>query len=166
MVFVNNPKAPNNLPVVALWINGSPQPIQKEDFFPVISSVQDKPIHYAVSASPASATAACDAAAAAFTSWRKTSPTHRRSLLLKAADILESRIDEIMGWQMAETSCPKEFASFNIRTGVTYVREIAAATTEIRGTVSQRATGEDGNEVGGLTVVVREPIGVVLIIPP
>jgi acyl-CoA reductase-like NAD-dependent aldehyde dehydrogenase len=166
MVFVNAPKAPNDLPVLPLYINGTAQPVKDQLLFPVVSSIQDKPIHYAVSASPASAASACDAAASAFATWRKTSPAHRRGLLLKAADILESRMDEIMKWQMAETSCPKEFATFNIKTGLTYVREIAAATSEIRGTVSQRETGADGNEAGGLTVVVREPIGVVIVIPP
>lgn len=166
MVFVTSSKAPNNLPVVPLWINGSAQPIEKEDVFPVISSVQDKPIHYAVSASPASGIAACDAAASAFTSWRKTSPPTRRALLLKAADVLERRAQEIMDAQMAETSCPKEFAGFNIHAGTMYVREISAATSEIRGTVPQRTTGPDGNEQGGLTIVIREPVGVVLVIPP
>lgn len=166
MVFVASPKSPNGLPVVPLWVNGAAQPIEKEELFPVISSVQNKPIHYAVSASPASATSACDAAAAAFTSWRKTSPAYRRSLLLKAADVLDRRAQEFMDSQIAETSCPKEFAAFNIKTGIVFVKEIAAATSELRGTVPQRTTGPDGNEIGGLTVVVREPIGVVLIIPP
>lgn len=47
-----------------------------------------------------------------------------------------------------------------------YVREIAAATSELRGTVPQRREGRDGEEIGGLTVVVRESVGVVLVIPP
>jgi acyl-CoA reductase-like NAD-dependent aldehyde dehydrogenase len=166
MVFVSSSHAPDNLPVVPLYINGTAKPIEDEELFPVISSIQDKAIHYAVSASPASATSACDAAASAFTTWRNTSPAHRRSLLLKAVDALESRMDDIMTWQVAETSCPKEFAAFNIKTGLTMIREIAAATSEIRGTVTQRETREDGSEAPGLTVVVREPIGVVLVIPP
>lgn len=167
MVFVNHEKAPDGLPVVPLWINGSAVPISdKDSLFPVVSSVEDKPIHYAVSASASTAVAACDAAASAFTSWRKTSPTFRRQLLLKAADMLESKAQEIAGWQMKETSCPKEFAGANVKLGPIYVREIAAATSEIRGTVPQRMTGPDGNEMEGLTVVVREPVGVVLIIPP
>jgi acyl-CoA reductase-like NAD-dependent aldehyde dehydrogenase len=166
MVFIHPANTPDNLPVVPLYINGIAQPVGEHELFPVISSIRDVPIHYAVSATPASATAACDAAAAAFTSWRKTSPAHRRGLLLKAADILESRMQDIMQWQMDETSCPKEWAWFNIKNGVTGVREIAAATTEIRGTVSQRETSPDGSEGEGLTVVVREPIGVVLVIPP
>ena len=71
-----------------------------------------------------------------------------------------------MKWQMAETSCPKEFAAFNVEAAVMYAREVAAATSELRGTVPQRREAPGGEEVGGLTVVIREPVGVVLIIPP
>lgn len=166
MVFSSGEKAPDGLSVVPLWINGSAQPIEQENLFPVISSVQDKPIHYAVSASPALAVAAVESASTAFSSWRKTSPVHRRALLLKTADIIERRAQEIMELQMAETSCPNDFAAFNVKVGSMCVREIAAATSEIRGTVPQRMPDDAGNEVGGLTVVVTEPIGVVLIIPP
>ena len=165
MVFIDDPKSPDGLPVVPLHISGAARPIDKEELFPVISSIQDKPIHYAVSASSASASAACDAAAKAFTSWKKTSPTYRRGLLLKAAEVLQRRAEDIKEAQMVETSCPKEFAQFNIHTAIVYVKEIAVATSEIRGTVPQRTTGPDGNELEGLTVVVREPVGVVLIIP-
>lgn len=167
MVFITHSQSPNALPVVPLWIDGAAHPPATTDtLFPVTSSVQNKPIHYAVSATPATATAACDAAAAAFTRWRKTAPSHRRALLLKAADILDTRAKEISASQIAETSCPEQFAAMNIKVGPVFVREIAAATSELRGTVTQRAEGPGGEEVGGMTVVVREPIGVVLIIPP
>lgn len=166
MPFIENPQNPGDLPVVPLWINGAVHPTsEKDDLFPVVSSIQDKPIHYAVSATPETAVLAVEAAAAALTKWRKTTPSHRRALLLKAASVLESKGEEVMRTQMAETSCPEAFARFNI--GCTaWMREIAAATSQLKGTVAQslgEANGEDG---GGLTLVVREPIGVVLIIPP
>ncbi|KAF2010489.1 aldehyde dehydrogenase [Aaosphaeria arxii CBS 175.79] len=166
MPFIQDAGAPDGLPVVPLYVNGSPHPVDKDRLFPIVNSVENKTIHYAVSADPDSATRACDAASEAFKSWRKTSPAHRRSLLLKAADVLDRRREEIMDWQVRETSCPKEFAAFNIMAGAMYAREIAAATSEIRGTVSQRLSKPDGEEIGGLTIVVREPVGVVLIIPP
>lgn len=167
MPFVQHDQAPNGLPVVPLWINGAAHPSSdKDSLFPVVSSVQDKPIHYAVSATPATAVAAVEAASTAFTSWRKTAPSHRRKLLLKASEILQSKAKEIAASQVAETSCPQQFADVNIKLGPVYVEEIAAATSELRGTVPQRSEGADGNELGGLTVVVREPVGVVLIIPP
>jgi acyl-CoA reductase-like NAD-dependent aldehyde dehydrogenase len=167
MVLVDYVEALDSLQVVPLWINGAAHPIDSpSSLFPITSSVKDTPIHHAVSCTPNSATAAIDAAAAAFVSWRRTAPSFRRSLLLKAADVLERRGQEIMSAQIAETSCPPQFAGFNIKAGVEYVREIAAATSELRGTVPQRLAEPGGNETGGLTVVIREPVGVVLIIPP
>jgi len=167
MVFVTYPESPNNLPVIPLWINGAAQPISSPaSLFPVISSVQDKALHHAVSATPDDAKAAVDSAATAFRTWRLTAPSYRRDLLLKAADVLKRRAQELIAAQVAETSCPLEFAGLNARSAVLYVKEIAAATTELRGTVPQRMAGPDGKEVGGLTVVVREPVGVVMIIPP
>jgi acyl-CoA reductase-like NAD-dependent aldehyde dehydrogenase len=167
MVLVEYAEAPENLQVVPLWINGAAHPIDSpSSLFPVTSSVKATAIHHAVSATSTVATLAVDSAAKAFTSWRRTAPSFRRSLLLKAADILERRAQDIMSAQIAETSCPPQFASFNIKAGVEYVREIAAATSELRGTVPQRLAGPDGSETGGLTVVVREPVGVVLVVPP
>jgi acyl-CoA reductase-like NAD-dependent aldehyde dehydrogenase len=167
MVLIEYAEAPDNLQVVPLWINGAAHPIDSpSSLFPVTSSVKNTAIHHAVSATPTIATIAVDSAAKAFTSWRRTAPSFRRSLLLKVADILERRAQEIMSAQIAETSCPPQFAGFNIKTGVEYVREIASATSELRGTVPQKLAGPDGSETGGLTVVIREPIGVVLIIPP
>ncbi|KAF2194261.1 ALDH-like protein [Zopfia rhizophila CBS 207.26] len=166
MPFIQDQSSPNNLPIVPLWINGSSQPLKNDTFFPITSSLQSKTLHHAVSASPTSSIAACDAASTAFTTWRETSPAYRRNLLLKAADILDMRAEEIAGSQVSETSCPPPFAGFNIKMGTVYVRGIAAATSEIRGTVPQRTTSGNGEEVGGLTVMVREPVGVVLVIPP
>jgi hypothetical protein len=167
MVFITHDQSPDGLPVVPLWINGAAHETSPTDsLFPVTSSLQDKAIHNAVSATPSSAALACDAAAAAFTSWRKTAPSHRRKLLLKAADIVESKAEEIAGWQVAETSCPQPFADSNVKMGATWMREVAAATSELRGVVTQRGEDVGGDELGGLNIVVREPIGVVMIIPP
>jgi len=166
MVFISHPQAKDDLPVVPVWINGSAHPTSDEDtLFPVISSVQDKTIHHAVSATPAMATLAVESAAAAFAKWGKTAPSHRRKLLLQAADAVDRKAEEIAASQIAETSCPEPFAKFNIMS-TTWMREIAAATSQIRGTVAQTMEGEDGLEGAGLTIVVKEAIGVVLIIPP
>lgn len=45
------------------------------------------------------------------------------------------------------------------------MQEIAASSTEIRVTISQRVAAEGGGEKAGLTLLVTDPIGVVLIIP-
>src|SRR5919202_3401110 len=46
---------------------------------------------------------AVEAAAAAFESWWQTPPAVRQGIFLKAADILESRQDEVVSWLARET---------------------------------------------------------------
>jgi acyl-CoA reductase-like NAD-dependent aldehyde dehydrogenase len=167
MVFVQHDQSPDALPVVPLWVNGAALESSATDsLFPITSSLQGKAIHYAVSATPSTATLACDAAAAAFTTWRNTAPSYRRNIMLKAADVIEAKAKEIAEWQVAETSCPQQFADLNAKMGAVLVRENAAATSELRGVVPQRGEGPGGAELGGLNVVIREPVGVVMIIPP
>ncbi|KAF2622321.1 aldehyde dehydrogenase [Macroventuria anomochaeta] len=168
MVFLPDFRSKDGLPVVPIYMNGSPQSFDSATttLFPVINAVSDTIIHYAVSAAPSSAIAACDAASDAFQTWRRTTPTYRRTLLVRAADVVETKMQKIMQAQISETSCPNEFAAINVKGGVANMREIAAATSELRGTVPQRSTQPDGEEVEGLTIVIREPVGVVLVIPP
>ena len=158
---------PHDLSIVPLWIGGSEVSITADTiFFPVTNAKEDKVLHNAVSATQRCAVAACEAASLAFRTWRKTSVAHRRALLFKAADTVERRAQEIMGAQISETSCPKEFAGMNIKGGLANMREVAAATSQLRGALPQRSTRPDGEEVAGLTIVVRESVGVVLVIPP
>lgn len=151
---------------VPLWINGKAYSPAKTNTFEIISSSSGETVHSAVSATAAEAVVACDTASEAFKTWRKTTLVHRRKILNKVADIYSRRIDEIAAHQVAETSCPPPFAKWNILKSVEYIREIAASTTEIRGTITQRDTKQDGTEQEGLTLVVTEPVGTVLIIPP
>ena len=57
----------------------------------------------AAAAGIADAKAAVDAAAAAFKSWSKTTPVERRTLLMKAADIMESKVGEFTRLLIEET---------------------------------------------------------------
>ena len=167
MPFLNGTSSSSDLATVPIWINGKSQgPESSSSTFPIISAATSKTVHNAVSASSSQAVAACDSAAEAFKTWRRTSPTHRRKVLLKVADVYERRVDEIADYQVAETSCPLQFAKWNTLIAAKYIREIAAATSEIRGLVPQRDTGDDGEEEDGLTIITTEPIGSVLIIPP
>ncbi|KAJ4300687.1 hypothetical protein N0V90_002775 [Kalmusia sp. IMI 367209] len=148
MPFIPHPQSSDGLSVVPLWINGAAHPPSENDsLFPVISSIKDKPIHHAVSANTTTAVLAVESASAALVHWRNTTPSHRRALLLKAADILDKRGQEVMQALMAETSCPEAFAKFNVG-GTTWMREIAAATTELRGVVAQNLEGKGGRDVG------------------
>lgn len=67
----------------------------------IISPLTDKPLYNASAASVEDANAAVASAEAAFPSWSKVKPSVRRDLLLKAADELVARKDEL--WQFCST---------------------------------------------------------------
>src|SRR4051812_46737651 len=58
--------------------------------------------------------AACDAAAAAFPKWSETGPTERRTLLLKAADLLQAKSDEFIKLMIEETGATGPWSGFNV----------------------------------------------------
>src|SRR5919201_2982912 len=58
---------------------------------------------------------AVEAAAAAFAEWSATPPAVRQGIFLKAADLLESRQDDVSGWLARETGCTFGFAMFQLQ---------------------------------------------------
>src|SRR3954471_6938137 len=73
-----------------------------------------QPATRAAAASVADASAAVDAAAAAFPAWSALGPGERRAKLLQAADILSKRTEEATARMMAETGATAPWAAFNI----------------------------------------------------
>ncbi len=69
---------------------------------------------------------AIDAAAAAFPAWSATPPAVRRSLFLKAADVLERRMPEIAKITAEETGQTFGWGMFNCIFAVSILREGAA----------------------------------------
>ncbi|KAI6791854.1 aldehyde dehydrogenase [Hortaea werneckii] len=164
-------KDPQGRPFVPLFINGQPLPLDDSSrLFPVhsaLSSSSDEPIHYYASATPSHCARACEAAWSAFNDpitgggWKRSTVTTRRTLLLRAADLLESRADEFIAAQIRETSCQRAWAATNISLTVGYMREIAARISSVLAgeipTIEKRDT---------FAFVFREPVGPVLVIPP
>lgn len=147
--------------VVPIWINGQAIPLEAHSkTFPVINSLADQQVHYAHSVTEASATAACEAAWKAFQSWKRSTPSTRRNLLLKVADVLESQKDDLIKSQVEETSCDAEWAAMNVQITLGYVREIAACVSSIMGQIPMN------DKPGTMSFVFKEPIGPVLTIPP
>src|SRR4051794_41804775 len=60
------------------------------------------------------AAGAIEAAHAAFAEWSQAGPGRRQALFLKAADLLESRRDEVVGWLAKETGCSFGFGMFQM----------------------------------------------------
>ncbi len=117
----------------------------------------------------ASTTAAADladvekvvaAASAAFDAWSETAPSERRKLLLRAADLLESRTPDFIRLMLEEIGATAPWAGFNCFLAAEMLREAASLTTQITGDVIP------ANKPGILALGVRQPVGVVLGIAP
>ncbi|RFU80666.1 hypothetical protein TARUN_1551 [Trichoderma arundinaceum] len=158
MPFINGP---NGEEIVPIRINGVSQPVDSTRLIPVESSIQDKIIHYAQSASPEVAIKAAEASHQAFLKWKTATHVQRRDLLLRVADVIESWVDRLTELQIAETSCPKDWGRFNVIILVRCIREIAS-------NISQATTGElpPLESPGSIVLVYKEPVGPILAISP
>jgi acyl-CoA reductase-like NAD-dependent aldehyde dehydrogenase len=103
---------------------------------------------------------ACRAASAAFEEWSGSVPGARRMLLLKAADLLESRAAEFTRLMLEEIGATAPWAGFNVMLAAGMLREAAALTTQIAGEVIP------SDKPGVLAMALRQPVGVVLGMAP
>jgi len=103
---------------------------------------------------------AIEAAAAAFPDWSQTPPAVRQGLFLRAADILESRRDEIVELLARETGCTFGFGMFQMGFTPGLLRQAANA--------GYNATGEviPSDMPGAFAMGIRQPVGVVGAIAP
>ncbi|MFB4373675.1 aldehyde dehydrogenase [Agrobacterium sp. CR_3] len=106
------------------------------------------------------AKSAADAAAAAFAEWSSTGPGERRKLLLKAADIMDSKAGEFIRLMTAETGATAPWGGFNTMFAANILREAAAMTTQISGEIIP------SDKPGTLAMGVRQAAGVCVGIAP
>lgn len=99
-------------------------------------------------------------AARAFESWSETGPNTRRTLLMKAADLLESRTADFVKLMLEETGATAPWAGFNVHLAAGILREAGSLTTQITGEVIP------SDKPGILSMAVRQPVGVVLGMAP
>jgi acyl-CoA reductase-like NAD-dependent aldehyde dehydrogenase len=102
---------------------------------------------------------AIDAAAEAFAAWSQTPPEQRQRIFLTAADILESRQDEVVGWLARETGCTLGFAMFQCHFVPGLFRQAAALAYAPLGEVIP-------SDTGAFSMGIRRPVGVVGAIAP
>jgi acyl-CoA reductase-like NAD-dependent aldehyde dehydrogenase len=108
----------------------------------------------------ADARAAVDAAAAAFPAWAEIGPNERRTLLLKASEIMASKVDEFTRLMLEETGATAPWAGFNVMLASQMLREAASMTTQVGGEVIP------SDKPGTLAMGIRQAAGVVLGIAP
>ena len=102
---------------------------------------------------------AIEAAAEAFPSWSQTPPAERQRIFLKAADVLESRSEEIAGWLTRETGSTFGFAMFQLQFVPSLFRQAAALGYQPVGEIIPSDTGT-------FAMGIRRPVGVVGAIAP
>ncbi|KAK2759758.1 hypothetical protein FQN54_002492 [Arachnomyces sp. PD_36] len=128
--------------------------------FEVTNPATGEVSHYCAGASVDDATRAVTAAKAAFPAWSKTKPYERRDVLLKAADVMASRKEELIKYQEDETGSGRVFAEHTFMMGVNFIKEFASRIPSIEGSVpTMTREGEGG-------MVIKQPYGVILGIAP
>ena len=60
---------------------------------------------------------AIESAAAAFPGWWKAPPAEKQRVFLKAAEVLESRTEDVAGWLTRETGATFGWGMFNVELG-------------------------------------------------
>jgi vanillin dehydrogenase len=127
-----------------------------EQHFPYTGEVVGR----AAAAAPEDARAAIDAAETAFREWSGSQPAVRRGILLKAADLLSERAEEIAGIVTEETGGVFGWGMFNVQLASAMLREAAAQAYGLIGEVIP------SDVPGKLAMGVRQPAGVVVAIAP
>ncbi|EQL01082.1 aldehyde dehydrogenase [Ophiocordyceps sinensis CO18] len=143
---------------VPLFINGRERLPPKT--FDVVSPVTGETAHRCSAASVDDAVAAVDAAAGAFKTWKQTTPSQRRDILLRAADIIDSRRQELARCLMHETGASQPYADFNINHTTELLKDVAGRIATLEGSFPATMDPESS------AIVMREPYGVVLAIAP
>jgi acyl-CoA reductase-like NAD-dependent aldehyde dehydrogenase len=103
---------------------------------------------------------AVEAAAEAFSAWSKTPPAERQRLFLRAADVLESRQDEIVSLLARETGATLGFGMFQLGFVPNLLRQVAGAAYLPIGEVIP------SDLPGCFAMGFRRPVGVVGAIAP
>ena len=114
----------------------------------------------AAAASEADVVKVVGAAERAFPAWSATGPGERRALLMKAADLLETRTDDFARAMTEEIGATGPWGGFNVHFAASLLREAAALTTQITGEIIP------ADKPGVLSLAVRQPAGVVLGMAP
>ena len=108
----------------------------------------------------ADAKRAIAAAADAFPAWSQSIPAERQAIFLKAADILESRRDEVVDLLARETGAGFGFGMFQMSFVPGLLRQAAAAAYAPIGQIIP------SDHPGTLAMGLRKPVGVVAAIAP
>ena len=126
----------------------------------VVNPANDQVIANVPASSQEDVDRAVNAAETAFESWKKTTPQDRSLLLLKIADALEAKADELGRLESANAGKPVGAAIDEMTTSVDLFRFFAGAARVMDGLAANEFLA------GHTSMIRRDPIGVVASIAP
>ena len=143
------------------FVGGKAVPALAGDTMPVVNPSSGELLAEAPRSGPEDVDAAVRAAAAAFESWRETTPSERARALLRLADAIEERAAELVEVECANTGKPVRLTlDEEIPPSADQIRFFAGAARLLEG----RAAGE--YLAGHTSYVRREPVGVCAQVTP
>ncbi|PDS43755.1 salicylaldehyde dehydrogenase [Rhizobium anhuiense] len=145
---------------ISLLINGADRAASTGRTYDRLDPFTEKLASRAAAADLDDVVAAVNAASAAFGAWSKTGPGQRRAILMKAADIMDSKVGEFTRLMIEETGATAPWAGFNVMLAANILREAGAMTTQITGEIIP------SDKPGTLAMGVRQAAGVCLAIAP
>ncbi|THZ45071.1 salicylaldehyde dehydrogenase [Aureobasidium pullulans] len=143
---------------VPLHIDG--EEITTGQLHPVTNPTTDAKIWHISSASVQDAKKAIEAAQNAFPGWASTKPHARRDIFLRAAQIFETRAEQLRHYMKEETGAEAKFVEFNIQATISQIKDLAGRISGIQGSLPTV------DAEGRSAMVLKEPYGVVFGIAP
>ncbi|WP_323771697.1 aldehyde dehydrogenase family protein [Antarctobacter sp.] len=128
--------------------------------FAVLNPLDDSLYAHAARGSAEDMKRAVAAAKSAFADYRNTLPKERERWLLRVAEIMEARKQDLLDCLIDEIGSPIQKAMFEFDKGLTMVRAAAGMCRNVRGETFP------SDRPGTFSMSVREPLGVVAVITP
>ena len=143
-----------------LFIDGEERPSTTKATFPVLNPMTEAVYGHAAKGNEADIAAAVQAARQAFPAWARMAPADRERIMLRAADQLEANREQLADIVVDESGSTLFKARHEVTYGASLMR---AAAGEAR-----RLYGETfpNDKPHRLSIVIREPVGVVAAISP
>ena len=143
-----------------LWIGGEWRDASNGDTFASLNPIDDSIYRMAARGTSDDVRDAVAAARTAFPAYKATLPKEREKWLIKAAEIMERRKDEVINCLIDENGSPLGKAAFEFDKGLSMLRAAAGMARHVRGeTIPSDAPGK-------LSMSFRSPRGVVAAITP
>ncbi|CAI4214270.1 unnamed protein product [Parascedosporium putredinis] len=122
-----------------IFVNGQYRPSSDDTQFPVTNPMTGETIYTCSSATVQDVSEAVETAHTAFKTWSRTSPSKKRAIFLKAADILETYIHgDAPDILRQEISATESWIKVNIFATAGVLRETAGLVTHIKGKLFQQ----------------------------